>query len=135
MRLVRCPFPATGGDDLMSGSDQAGNEKGADVTGCADYDDADSYCLPAGGPQEMRRVILIALLLVAIVSGCATLFFAWFGVQLVYHALTFEGEGSLGHVGMYIAAGLYPVLAFVFGGITYISWGAFHRRRRDLRDK
>ena len=83
----------------------------------------------------MRKVVLIALLLVAIVSGCATLFFAYFGVRLVYHALTFEGEGSLGHVGMYVAAGLYPLLAFVFGSLTYISWGAFQRRRHDLRDK
>jgi hypothetical protein len=60
----------------------------------------------------------------AIAVGCAlaTTFFTVFGVQLVYAALTFEGDGSLGHVGMYIAAGLYPLLAFFFAGCTYLAW-------------
>jgi hypothetical protein len=60
----------------------------------------------------------------ALTAACAlaTAFFAFFGVQLVYAALTFEGEGSLGHVGMFIAAGLYPLLAFFFGGCTYLAW-------------
>lgn len=77
----------------------------------------------------MRRVALVALLCVTVVSAVTTLFFAYFGVQLVYHAVTFEGEGSLGHVGMYIAAGLYPLLGFLCGGITILAWRAFRRRR------
>lgn len=57
-------------------------------------------------------------------SGVATAFFAFYGTQLVYAALTFEGEGSLGHVGMYIAAGLFPLLALLFGGLTFLAWRA-----------
>ena len=38
--LVRFSFPATGRDYLMSGCDEARNQKGANVTGCADDDDA-----------------------------------------------------------------------------------------------
>lgn len=52
----------------------------------------------------------------------AAAFFAFYGAQLVYAALTFDGEGSLGHVGMFIAAGLFPLLAFVFGGCTFLAW-------------
>jgi hypothetical protein len=57
-----------------------------------------------------------------IVCGAATAFFTYFGIRLIYAAVTFDGEGSLGHVGMFIAAGLYPLLAFVFGGFTYLAW-------------
>lgn len=66
------------------------------------------------------------LLFGAITVGCAlaTGFFAFFGVQIVYAALTLEGEGSLGHVGLFIAAGLYPLLAFFFAGCTYLAWRA-----------
>jgi hypothetical protein len=46
----------------------------------------------------------IAFATLAAVSALVTAFFTFFAVQLVYTALTFEGEGSLGHVGMYIAA-------------------------------
>jgi len=59
---------------------------------------------------------------IAVVCAVPTAFFTYFGVQLVYTALTFEGEGSLGHVGMYIAAVLFPFLALVFGGFTLLAW-------------
>jgi hypothetical protein len=64
-----------------------------------------------------------------LLCGIVTAFFAYFGARLVFFAITFEGEGSLGHVGMYIAAGLYPLLAFFFGGCTYLAW---RRLRRPL---
>lgn len=57
-----------------------------------------------------------------ILCGIATAFFAYFGVRLIYAAVTFNGEGSLGHVGMFIAAGLYPLLGLFFGGCTYLAW-------------
>lgn len=56
------------------------------------------------------------------VCGLAAAFFTFFGVQLVYAALTFDGNGSLGHVGMFIAAGLFPLLALIFGACTYLAW-------------
>lgn len=59
--------------------------------------------------------------------GLATAFFTWFGVRLVHAALTFDGEGSLGHVGMFIAAGLYPLLALFFAGCTFLAWRALRR--------
>lgn len=73
------------------------------------------------------------LIFAVIASACAvaTAFFAIFGVRIVYEVLTFEGEGSLGHVGLYIGAGLYPLLAFFFGGCTYLAW---RKTRRSLRD-
>lgn len=76
----------------------------------------------------MRNVVSVVLLIIAIVSGGATLFFAYFGTLLIYRSVTFEGEGSLGHVGMYIAAALFPVLAFFFGGVTLIAWRNYRRR-------
>lgn len=63
----------------------------------------------------------------AIACALATAFFTFFSVQLVYAALTFEGEGSLGHVGMFIGAGLYPLLAFFFAGCTYLAWRRVRR--------
>jgi hypothetical protein len=57
----------------------------------------------------------------------ATLFFAYYGALLLYTAFTFEGEGSLGHVGMYIAAGLFPFLALVFAAFTYLAWRSTNR--------
>lgn len=64
---------------------------------------------------------------IAALCGLIALFFAYFGVQLVYTAFTFTGEGSLGHVGMYIAAGLFPFLALVFAAFTYLAWGVVRR--------
>ena len=58
----------------------------------------------------------------ALLCGIATAFFTFFGVRIVHAVLTFEGEGSLGHVGMYVAAGLFPLLAFFFAGCTYLAW-------------
>lgn len=68
----------------------------------------------------------------AIVCSLATLFFSFFGIRLIYAALTFKGEGSLGHVGMFIAAGLYPLLAFFFAGCTYLAWRSIRHARIGL---
>lgn len=81
----------------------------------------------------MRTLMLVVLLCFTAASAAATLFFAYFGVRLVHHAVTFDGDGSLGHVGMYIAAGLYPLMAFLFGGITLLTWRAFRQRRAGPR--
>jgi hypothetical protein len=43
VRLIRFPRAATGGNHLVSGGDETRNQKGADVPGRADYDDADLY--------------------------------------------------------------------------------------------
>lgn len=74
--------------------------------------------------MSARRVVFRLL---AFVCAVPAAFFTYFGVGLVYTALTYEGEGSLGHVGMYIAAGLFPLLAILFGGFTYLAWRAAHR--------
>ena len=78
----------------------------------------------------MRRLAGYVFGAVALAFGLATLFFAFFGVQLIYVAFTYDGEGSLGHVGMYIAAVLYPVMAVICGGITWSARGAARRRLR-----
>jgi hypothetical protein len=70
----------------------------------------------------MRSPKSIVFAILAAVFALVTVFFTFFGVQLVYTALTFEGEGSLGHVGMYIAAVLYPLLALLFGGFAFLAW-------------
>jgi hypothetical protein len=67
-----------------------------------------------------RRTIVFSV--IAFVCAIPTVFFAVYGVLLVHEALTFRGEGSLGHVGMYIAAGLFPLLALLFGGFTLLAW-------------
>lgn len=64
---------------------------------------------------------------IALACAVGTAFFAYYGVQLVYAVLTFEGEGSLGHVGMNIAAALFPLLAVLFGACTYLAWRAAKR--------
>ncbi len=66
----------------------------------------------------------------AAIAGAATLFFGYFGVQLVYTAATFRGEGSLGHVGMYIAAVVYPVMALICGSVAWFAGRAARRRLR-----
>lgn len=78
----------------------------------------------------MTRMMGYVFGAVALCFGAATLFFTWFGVQLVYFALTYEGEGSLGHVGVYIGAFAFPLLAVICGGITWSSWRASRRRLR-----
>lgn len=72
----------------------------------------------------MRRLGFRAL---AAVLAAATAFFGYYGGRLVDAALPFEGDGSLGHVGMYIAAGLIPFLAVVSGPCTYLAWRASSR--------
>ena len=69
--------------------------------------------------SSLKRTVFVLL---AVVCGAATLFFFVYGALLVYASLTFKGEGSLGHVGMYIAALLFPLLALLFGGFTYLAW-------------
>lgn len=81
-------------------------------------------------PRLLTRALGYVFGGVAVIFGAATLFFAFFGVQLVYFALTYEGEGSLGHVGMYIGAFLYPLLGVICGGITWSAYGAARRRLR-----
>lgn len=81
----------------------------------------------------MRTLALITLFSVAATSAAATIFFAYFGVRIVHAVVTFEGEGSLGHVGMYIAAGLYPLLALLCGWIALAAWRAFRRRLVSAR--
>lgn len=76
----------------------------------------------------MRNVASVLLLLVAIACAGAALFFAVFGTVLIYRSVTFDGEGSLGHVGMYIAAALFPLLALFFGGATLIAWRKYRQR-------
>ena len=66
----------------------------------------------------------------AVIFGAATLFFVYFGVQIVYAVLTFEGEGSLGTVGLYIAAALYPVLAVICASMAYFAGRSARRRLR-----
>lgn len=66
-----------------------------------------------------------------LICGGATLFFAYYGTLLLYTAFTFEGEGSLGHVGMYIAAGLFPFLALVFAAFTHLAWRSTRRASSD----
>ncbi len=75
----------------------------------------------------LKRLIFGSL---ALACALATAFFTFFGVRLVYAVLTFDGEGSLGHVGMFIAAGLYPLLAFFFGSCTYFAWRMLRRPPR-----
>lgn len=75
-----------------------------------------------GAHAEMPSLKSLTFGSLAVSCALATASFAFYGVQVVYAALTFDGEGSLGHVGMFIAAGLFPLLAFFFGGCTYIAW-------------
>lgn len=77
---------------------------------------------------QVRRLFFGGLTLLC---GAATAFFAYFGAQVVYAALTFEGEGSLGHVGLYIAAGLFPLLGVFFAGCTYLVWRSARRLPPD----
>ena len=66
-----------------------------------------------------------------IACGIATAFFTYFGARLVHAVVTFQGEGSLGHVGMVIAAGVYPLLAVFFAGCTYLAWRTMRRSIGD----
>jgi protein-S-isoprenylcysteine O-methyltransferase Ste14 len=77
----------------------------------------------------MRSPKAIFFAALAVAFGVLTAFFTFFGVQLIYAALTFTGEGSLGHVGMYIAAVLYPLLAIFFGGLAFLAWRKAFRNR------
>lgn len=68
-----------------------------------------------------------------VVSAVAALFFGIYGAILVYTALTFTGEGSLGHVGMYVAAFVFPLLFIFFAGATWLALVRYRSlRRRDL---
>ena len=68
---------------------------------------------------ESARALLFGTLMV--LCAVATAFLGYFGVLLLYAAVTFDEEGSLGHVGMFIAAGLFPLLALFFGACTYLA--------------
>jgi hypothetical protein len=77
---------------------------------------------------QPSRVLGYVLLIISLVATAIALFFGYYGVQLVYLALTFKGEGSLGHVGMYIAAILFPFIALIAAGVAWVSWKAGKRR-------
>jgi hypothetical protein len=68
------------------------------------------------------------LLTLSVAAAAVALFFGYYGVQLVYLALTFKGEGSLGRVGMYIAAILFPFIALIAAAIAQLSYKAGKRR-------
>jgi hypothetical protein len=80
--------------------------------------------------SEGARLLGYLLGGLAVIAGAATLFFGYFGVQLVYGVATFRGEGSLGHVGMYIAAVVYPVMALICGSVAWFAGRAARRRLR-----
>jgi hypothetical protein len=71
--------------------------------------------------QSWRRGFALAMFVLAALLGAAALFFGYYGARLILAAATFEGEGSLGHVGMYIAAVLFPFLALVAAGLAIIA--------------
>jgi hypothetical protein len=77
--------------------------------------------------SAMRALRPLIFNLLAFLCALASLFFGYYGAQLVYAALTYKGEGSLGHVGMYIAAGLFPFLAAIFAALTYLAWRSARR--------
>lgn len=81
----------------------------------------------------MARAVAVVLLVTAALAGVGALFLAYFSVRLVYEVLTFEGEGSLGHVGMTIAAVVYPVATLVAAGIAWIAGSSGWRRWRLRR--
>jgi hypothetical protein len=55
-------------------------------------------------------------------------------MQLIYSALTFEMKAHWGHVGMYIAAVLYPLLALL--SPVSRSWpSATHLKHRRLPNR
>jgi len=83
--------------------------------------------------MELHAVRRPFLLVVAAVCLLLATFFGYYGARLVHAVLTFEGEGSLGHVGMYIAAVLFPLCALVFGALTYLAWRSANRRDRRPR--
>jgi hypothetical protein len=82
------------------------------------------------GMSGGARLLGYLLGVIAMIAGAAALFFGYFGVQLVYAAATFRGEGSLGHVGMYIAAVVYPIMAVICGSVAWFAGRAARRRLR-----
>lgn len=76
----------------------------------------------------MKVVITIVFFVISAVFAIATLFFGYYGTRLVHLAITFDGEGSLGHVGMYLGAVLFPFLALLCGAFTYLAWRTARRR-------
>ena len=74
----------------------------------------------------------MAFRVVAVLCAIPAAFFTVYGILLIHAVLTFEGEGSLGHVGMHIAAGLFPLLALLFGGLTVLAWRRSKRAPRQV---
>jgi hypothetical protein len=77
--------------------------------------------------MRARKVIFASI---AILCAGPTLFFSYYGARAAYMALTFQGEGSLGNVGVAIAAVLFPWLAILFGGFTFLAWQSARRSSR-----
>ena len=76
----------------------------------------------------MKAVITLFFFVISAIFAIATLFFGYYGALLVHLAITFEGEGSLGHVGMYMGAVIFPFLALLCGAFTYLAWRTARRR-------
>jgi hypothetical protein len=55
MRLIGFARTTTGGNDFVPGNGKARNEEGANVTGRADYNDPDGYCLMNRDTPEADR--------------------------------------------------------------------------------
>lgn len=75
----------------------------------------------------MPSAKIVAFRIVAALCAGATLFFGYFGALLVYTAMTIQGEGSLGHVGMVIGAIAFPLLALVCAALTWLAWRTAQR--------
>lgn len=76
----------------------------------------------------MRKFLGYVLAVVAVVAGASTLFFGYYGIRVIVHVVTYDGEGSLGRVSAWIAAGLFPVISLVSLAIAWTAWRAARNR-------
>lgn len=79
----------------------------------------------------MRKGIGVVLATLAALAAASAAFFGVYGVRLVVFVATPRDEGSLGHVGAIVAAGLFPVLALVSAAIAWFAGRAAWRRLRS----
>lgn len=82
------------------------------------------------GDSQWRKILGVVLAALAALAAASALFFGFYGVQIIAYVVTYEGEGSLGHVGAWIAAGLFPLLALVGLALAWISGAAARRKLR-----
>jgi hypothetical protein len=76
----------------------------------------------------MTRALAVLLLGIAAAAGAVAAGLAYFSVRIIYAVATFRGEGSLGHVGMTIAAGVYPLATVLVAAVAWASGRAGWRR-------